>query len=199
MSFEIEKKFIVPELSIELLKTANQVKVIKQAYIGEGEHFVTRVRLSEVYDSYGDYMAGVCAKQEAFITIKEKTSGAKRLEVEPSISIADALLLINKESKKIEKVRYCFYQKESYSEEFIPSKLVPKDFFKNVNAEGIVEKTLMWELDVFEGTNKGLSVCEIELDFEDQPFSIPSWVGQDVTEEQKYYNFELLNTPYTTW
>ena len=40
---------------------------------------------------------------------------------------------------------------------------------------------------------------EIEVSWEEQRFAKPDWVGFDVTEDQRYYNFELLSNPYSTW
>jgi len=56
-----------------------------------------------------------------------------------------------------------------------------------------------WEVDEFEGENAGLIVAEIELSSVDEAFDRPSWVGQDVTEDIRYYNNQLSKKPYKNW
>nr|VFK31061.1 MAG: adenylate cyclase [Candidatus Kentron sp. MB] len=57
----------------------------------------------------------------------------------------------------------------------------------------------LWEIDVFEGENAGLIVAEIELSREEEEFEIPSWAGQDVSNEARYYNVCLRQHPYKDW
>ena len=57
----------------------------------------------------------------------------------------------------------------------------------------------LFEVDVFTGENDGLIVAEIELESENEIFSKPSWLGEEVTSEEKYYNAYLSNYPYTSW
>ena len=38
-----------------------------------------------------------------------------------------------------------------------------------------------WEVDVHEGALEGLILTEIELEHEDQAFTVPAWVGREVT------------------
>ena len=56
-----------------------------------------------------------------------------------------------------------------------------------------------FEIDVFEGANEGLIVAEIELGHEDEAFERPSWLGQEVTEDVRYYNTALAAHPYREW
>ena len=56
-----------------------------------------------------------------------------------------------------------------------------------------------WEIDVFEGDNAGLVVAEIELEDEDASFTRPAWVGDEVTDDARYYNHALAQTPYNRW
>lgn len=72
---------------------------------------------------------------------------------------------------------------------------------------GIVEKirhTLtvggrVWEVDVFQGDNEGLTIAEIELDHVGQPFALPSWAGLEITGDPRYGNSRLARTPYRQW
>ena len=66
---------------------------------------------------------------------------------------------------------------------------------------GIIDKTRYlvkntdgihtWEVDVFHGRNEGLIVAEIELSRPDEPFDRPSWLGEEVTGDPRYYNSSL--------
>ena len=79
--------------------------------------------------------------------------------------------------------------------------------FENFCNEGIIEKTRhyiehkghTWELDVFHGENEGLIVAEIELKSEEETFSLPEWVDQEVTDQDKYYNMNLITKPFKNW
>jgi adenylate cyclase len=44
-----------------------------------------------------------------------------------------------------------------------------------------------------------LVVAEIELASEDQQFQKPDWVGQEVSDDPKYFNSNLAQNPYSTW
>jgi adenylate cyclase len=57
----------------------------------------------------------------------------------------------------------------------------------------------VWEIDEFLGDNAGLIVAEIELDGEQEHFERPAWLGAEVTEDQRYYNFNLAKHPYREW
>ena len=56
-----------------------------------------------------------------------------------------------------------------------------------------------WEVDEFLGSNLGLVVAEIELSKENETFEIPSWIGDEVTEQKKYYNSSLIKLPFSKW
>jgi adenylate cyclase len=109
---------------------------------------------------------------EATLNIKGATIGAKRLEFEYPIPIEQAHVMLDQLSAGplIEKVRY----------------LIPQGH-------------LTWEIDVFSGDNAGLIVAEIELSDADEAFTLPEWIGEEVTEDTRYYNTCLSRTPYSTW
>ena len=50
---------------------------------------------------------------------------------------------------------------------------------------------LTWEIDEFSGRHAGLVLAEIELDHEEQAFERPDWLGEEVTENERYYNSTL--------
>ena len=58
---------------------------------------------------------------------------------------------------------------------------------------------MSWEVDEFLGENEGLVVAEIELQSETQPFEVPDWVGEEVTDDPRYFNSRLSVDPYKTW
>ena len=107
-----------------------------------------------------------------FLTIKSNTKGLSRLEFEYQIPKEDAM-----------------------------------DMFKNLCGPSIIEKTrhyietpnYIWEVDEFHGKNKGLIVAEIELESENEQFDIPDWVGDEVSDDPKYYNMNLMTNPYQNW
>lgn len=74
-------------------------------------------------------------------------------------------------------------------------------------APGLIEKTRhyvamgphVWEIDVFDGANQGLVVAEIELSAIDEEFLRPPWLGEEVTDDSRYYNVCLAQAPYNTW
>jgi CYTH domain-containing protein len=57
----------------------------------------------------------------------------------------------------------------------------------------------VWEVDEFEGENKGLIMAEIELVSEDETFSVPPWIGEEVTGDIRYYNSRLAIHPFRSW
>ena len=73
--------------------------------------------------------------------------------------------------------------------------------------DGIIEKTRyeiksekhLYEVDVFQGKNKGLIVAEIELQSEGEVFERPNWLGKEVTNDQRFYNAYLSQHPFTSW
>lgn len=79
--------------------------------------------------------------------------------------------------------------------------------FETLCEPGTIEKTRyeipyeghVWEVDVFHGTNDGLITAEIELKSENEAFSSPSWLGEEVTHDKRYTNGILVRNPYTTW
>ncbi len=105
------------------------------------------------------------------ITIKGKTIEATRPEFEYEIPLKDAHEILKLcEKPIIEKKRYL-----------------------------IVYAQKTWEIDEFEGDNKGLIVAEIELNDENEAINLPDWIGEEVTTDPKYYNANLIKTPYSSW
>ena len=55
------------------------------------------------------------------------------------------------------------------------------------------------EIDEFHGENEGLIMAEIELESETEIFEKPSWLGEEVTNDKRYYNSYLSKNPYKNW
>jgi len=109
---------------------------------------------------------------KANINIKSATLGISRTEFEYAIPVVDAQLMINDLCIKpvIEKIRYMVKHMQH-----------------------------TWEIDVFSGDNEGLIVAEIELSSPDEAFEKPSWLGEEVSHDKRYYNVCLIENPYKTW
>ena len=56
-----------------------------------------------------------------------------------------------------------------------------------------------YEVDEFYGENKGLIIAEIELHSEGETFEKPSWLGKEVTNDNRYYNSNLSINPFMNW
>ncbi len=100
-----------------------------------------------------------------YLTVKGKNHGDARLEFEYEIPAEDAEKLLGLcEPPLLEKNRYIvFYEGKK------------------------------WEVDEYLGQLKGLVLAEIELDYPDEPYSLPEFVGQNVTGDPSYYNSNLIN------
>ena len=73
--------------------------------------------------------------------------------------------------------------------------------------KGVIDKlryevkvnNLIFEVDEFYGDNEGLVIAEVELNSENETFTKPDWLGEEVTGNIKYYNSQLSKQPYNTW
>lgn len=110
--------------------------------------------------------------KEAFLTIKGLTVGASRPEFEYSIPVDEARQLLDGFCDSVvSKIRYFITHHDNK----------------------------LWEVDEFLGDNEGLMVAEIELSNEKESFSLPDWVGREVTGEKQYSNSNLAKHPYKNW
>jgi adenylate cyclase len=82
-----------------------------------------------------------------------------------------------------------------------------KEIIDSLCDKPLIEKTRFyvmhdgheWEIDVFGGENEGLIVAELELNSVDEEFTLPDWVGKDVSDDPRYYNICLVTHPYKDW
>jgi len=73
--------------------------------------------------------------------------------------------------------------------------------------KGVIDKTRfevksgphVFEIDEFYGENEGLEMAEIELKSEDENFERPTWLGEEVTNDKRYYNSYLSKNPFKSW
>lgn len=56
-----------------------------------------------------------------------------------------------------------------------------------------------WEVDIFEGENKGLIIAEVELGSKDEHVTLPDWIGPEVTDMGKFYNSNISQMPFKNW
>ena len=107
--------------------------------------------------------------EKGYITVKGigNDSGASRFEWEKEIPVEDVCDLLKIcEPGVIDKTRYL------------------------VDCDGHT-----FEVDEFYGDNEGLVVAEVELSDENEAFTRPSWLGEEVTGDKKYYNSMLMKNP----
>ena len=57
----------------------------------------------------------------------------------------------------------------------------------------------VFEIDIFEGNNKGLIIIELELQSEKEVFEKPVWLGEEVTTDNRYFNSYISQKPYLEW
>ncbi len=112
------------------------------------------------------------AGTQANLNIKSATLGITRQEYEYPIPLTDANTLLDSltDGPLIEKTRY-----------------------------HVQHGVHTWEIDIFAGDNQGLQVAEIELSAEDEAFELPTWLGEEVSDDARYYNVCLVKHPFKDW
>jgi len=155
-----------------MLEIERKFLVTSDAFKSEAAH---KNHIAQGYlNSHPERTVRVRIKGEiGFVTIKGKgnETGMSRFEWETEIALADAKNLIQLcENGVIDKIRY-----------------------------EIEVGNHTYEVDEFFGDNEGLIVAEIELKSEEEAFEKPSWLGQEVTNDERYYNAYLSNNPFKNW
>ncbi|MEA2109123.1 MAG: CYTH domain-containing protein [Pseudomonadota bacterium] len=112
------------------------------------------------------------AGEQAWLTLKSASAGIRRKEFECSLPVADAKQILD---------------------EFCLGQVIHKTRYR-LPLGGHV-----WEIDVFHDANEGLVLAEIELKNEQENFTLPAWIGQEVSADKRYYNAYLSQTPYSAW
>lgn len=112
------------------------------------------------------------AGDTGYLTIKGTSSGISRAEFEYAIPLSDATEMLDTlcERPLIEKVRH-----------------------------RIPWQGLLWEVDEFAGANQGLIMAEVELSDPNQIVQLPDWIGEEVSNDPRYFNSYLAKHPYREW
>ena len=140
---------------------------------GEGWRQATPRRLAQGYlnrDKYRTVRIRI-DENKAFLTVKGITSGASRAEYEYAVPLGDAeQMLAMCDGAIVEKRRHL-----------------------------VEEGGTRWDVDEFLGANEGLLIAEVELDSADQACAKPSWLGEEVTEDPRFFNSNLAERPWCSW
>ena len=112
------------------------------------------------------------SNENAWFTLKGPTRELERDEFEYEIPLKDARQILN---------RFCVEQ------------VVDKTRYK------VYCNDICWEIDVFHGENEGLCIAEVELETIDQQFAFPIWLGEEVSQDSRYFNSQLARNPYKEW
>jgi adenylate cyclase len=109
---------------------------------------------------------------QGYLTIKGATVQYTRSEFDYPIPVADAQEMLDTLCDRpfIEKMRYT-----------------------------IAYGNLIWEIDEFAGVNQGLIIAEVELSDEKQQIELPIWIGEEVSDNPKYFNSNLVKHPFSEW
>jgi CYTH domain-containing protein len=109
---------------------------------------------------------------QGYLTLKGPAHGISRAELEYEIPVTDAEYMLANfcGGGIVAKVRYIS-----------------------------VQNGLRWEIDEFSGANQGLIVAELELEHEEQSFSKPDWLGEEVSFDPRYTNAALSRNPFSVW
>jgi adenylate cyclase len=154
MSLEIERKFLVRD---DRFLAGRRGERLVQAYVSATPRATVRVRI---------------AGEHAWLTLKGRTQGISRIELEYPIPRADAELCLAElcGDGVVEKTRY-----------------------------RVPHGRHTWEVDVFAGANAGLLLAEIELASPDEAFERPPWLGEEVSADPRYANSQLAERPFGRW
>lgn len=153
MGTEIERKFLVAG---DGWKAGAAGRRLRQGYLSFDPDRTVRVRI---------------AGERAWLNIKGRTEGIRRLEFEYEIPVADAVQLLDlSQAAVIDKTRYL-----------------------------VEHGDRTWEVDEFHGENEGLVVAELEVRDERDEFERPSWLGAEVSGDPRYYNARLARHPFREW
>ena len=150
---------------------------IERKFLVEGEFKSLAFAQSRIMQGYISSKPGRTVRvrirdDKGFLTIKGRAdeAGLSRYEWEQEIPLADAQDLMKLcEPGMIDKIRYL-----------------------------IRSGSHVFEVDEFFGENEGLIMAEVELSSEDESFDKPSFLGQEVTGDRRFYNSQLMKKPYTS-
>lgn len=133
----------------------------------------SRIKQGYICSGHGRTVRVRVRDDKAYLTIKGPSDekGMSRYEFEKEITLDEARHLIKLcEPGLIDKTRY---------------------LVKSGNH--------VFEVDEFYGENDGLVMAEVELGSEDEPFTKPDFIGEEVTGDRRFYNSSLRTCPFSLW
>lgn len=113
-----------------------------------------------------------CMEGKGFLTIKGAGQGIVRPEFEYLIPAGDAEIML---------------------EEICLKPLIVKRRYR------IPFGGHIFEVDEFLAENEGLVVAEVELNDENDRVELPAWIGEEVSNDPRYFNASLLGGPFCDW
>ena len=173
MNIETERKFLV--LNDDYQAQAVKSYRIRQGYLAHDSGRTVRVRIRD---------------DKGFLTIKGPSIiPGSRPEWEKEISLQEAedLFALCKPGS-VDKTRWIVPAGHAGGSTGSPTVMADPD-----------RPSRFFEVDEFHGENDGLVMAEIELGSPDEPFERPSWLGEEVTDDKRYYNGYLAEHPFKTW
>ena len=147
---------------------------IERKFLPKGDFYPYVIKKERIVQGYLCSSVGRTVRvrivgETAFLTIKGRKgkTGFSRSEFEYKIPYTDAIEIMKLCGPAIEKDRY-----------YVPN---GKHTF---------------EIDVFHEAHEGLVIVEIELSSENEEFDRPDWLGEEVTDDKRYYNSYLSTHPF---
>ena len=174
MQIETERKFLVTGDGYKAEAVTSYR--IRQGYLAHDSGRTVRVRIRD---------------NQGFLTIKGPSMVlGSRPEWEKEISLQEAEDLFGMcKPGRVDKTRW-----------IVPAKVPGQAGHDGkVVMDGSDRPSRSFEVDEFHGENEGLVMAEIELGNLDEPFESPSWLGREVTDDERYYNGYLARKPFKTW
>ena len=146
-----------------MLEIERKYLIKSMGWKGEVVQSVTNIKQAYLFEDQNKSVRIRVRSDQAFLTIK-MGKGVTRNEFEYLIPVNDAEEMIKKAALLcLEKDRYV-----------------------------IPYKGNDWEIDVFKGKYDGLVLAEIELNDESDEIELPSWIGEEVTNNPSYLNVNLF-------
>ena len=190
--YEIEKKFLLKNDNWK--KEVSESFHIEQGYLVNIKKKTIRIRKKGIENPV------------FFLTIKCATDTmGKNIEIEKNITNDDYDYFLSANNNKIELIKKIIFKYKiawEINEVNIIEKEITKKELKELNSickykvkkirNIVVKNPFKWEIDQFTDHNKGIEIAEIEFkSSEKEEFDKPEWLGEEVTDDKRYYNFYL--------
>jgi CYTH domain-containing protein len=176
--YEYERRFFCRDFPVEL-RNENPPALIVQSYYVHTDNYALRVRLqsSSVTTDVTPHTKALHLVErwrdsftQAFVTVKGPAIQGTRYEAERPIDPQIGVELVLRAGTPIVKNRYSVW----------------------LGADG-------WSIDVFGGANHPLIVAEAERSGPVTNLEIPSFCTTEITEDTRFSNDSLAETPFAQW